>query len=112
MSALQVLGFGTAPYCFPNNTLNLMFVGEVLALSTVWGCDGKCILCPTPQCDLFLVFEGPQNIEAPRAAQFLAYLFAFNERNLEESDSSQTHCPMKLIISTAFATSQKNDLEA
>ena len=28
-----MLGFGTAPYCFPNNTLNLMFVGEVLALS-------------------------------------------------------------------------------
>lgn len=26
----SVLGFGTAPYCFPNNTLNLMFVGEVV----------------------------------------------------------------------------------
>ncbi|CAJ1331684.1 unnamed protein product [Effrenium voratum] len=26
----SVLGFGTAPYCFPNTTLNLMFVGEVV----------------------------------------------------------------------------------
>eukprot|EP00438_Fugacium_kawagutii_P005593 Skav201422 [mRNA] locus=scaffold201:56504:74405:- [translate_table: standard] len=26
----SVLGFGTAPYCFPNTTLNLMFVGEVI----------------------------------------------------------------------------------
>lgn len=26
----SVLGFGTAPYCFPNSTLNLMFVGEIV----------------------------------------------------------------------------------
>ena len=28
LSVAEVLGFGTAPYCFPNTTLNLMFVGE------------------------------------------------------------------------------------
>ena len=26
----EVFGLGTTPYCFPNNTLNLMFVGEAL----------------------------------------------------------------------------------
>jgi len=26
----SVFGLGTSPYCFPNNTLNLMFVGEVV----------------------------------------------------------------------------------
>mmetsp|Transcript_89989 Transcript_89989/g.160182 ORF Transcript_89989/g.160182 Transcript_89989/m.160182 type:complete len:1091 (+) Transcript_89989:125-3397(+) len=33
----SVLGFGTSPYCLPNNTLNLMFVGEVvLGLAAIY----------------------------------------------------------------------------
>ena len=27
---LKVFGLGTTPYCFPNSTLNLMFLGEAM----------------------------------------------------------------------------------